>query len=293
MNVAEVPSSRQVDRPQLPGGRALWIRQVLALIRLELRKNLFGRYSLAVYFLALLPVGVLVFMLMVASMFEEDALFESVTQARLAYAMFFQTFVLRAIIFFGCIGIFTNLFRGEVLDRSLHFYMLSPVRRQVLTCGKFLAGLMLVTGLFVVSVSVSYVLVHVPFGTTMALEHLFSTTGITQLTSYIMVTALACLGYGSVFLIVGILFRNPIVPAAVVLGWEIINFLLPPMLKKLSVIHYLKGLFPVTISEGPFAVVADPPPMAASIGGLLLFSAFALFIANLVVRRMEIRYSDD
>lgn len=293
MSVADVPNSRQVDRPQLPGGRALWIRQVLALVRLELRKNLFGRYSLAVYFLALLPVGVLVFMLAVASMFEDGPLFDSITNARSVFAMFYQTFILRAVIFFGCVGIFTNLFRGEVLDRSLHFYMLSPVRRQVLTTGKFLAGLVLVTGLFLGSVAGSYLLVHVPFGTTMAFEHLFSTTGIAQFTSYMLVTALACLGYGSVFLIVGILFRNPIVPAAVILGWEIINFLLPPMLKKVSVIHYLKGLFPVTISEGPFAVVTDPPPMVVSVFGLLLFSAVALFLANLVVRRMEIRYSDD
>ena len=48
MSVAEIPSPRQVERPSLPGGRALWLRQVGALLRLELRKNLFGRYSLAV-----------------------------------------------------------------------------------------------------------------------------------------------------------------------------------------------------------------------------------------------------
>jgi len=293
MNVAEVPRSRQVERPDLPGGRALRLRQDVALVRLELRKNLLGRYSLAVYFLAFLPVAVLVFMLTIAGMLDEGPLFENITKARTVFAMFFQTFILRAVIFFGCVGIFTNLFRGEVLDRSLHFYMLSPVRRQVLTTGKYFAGLILVVGLFMASVTASYLLVHVPFGTTMATEHLFSTAGITQYTSYMMVTVLACLGYGSVFMVVGILFKNPIVPAAVVLGWEMINFLLPPMLKRVSVIHYLKGLFPVTISEGPFAVVVEPPPMVVSVFGLLAFTAVALFVANLVVRRMEIRYSDD
>ncbi len=293
MSVADVPSSRQVDRPSLPGGRTLWLRQVLALMRLELRKNLFGRYSLAVYFLAFLPVAVLVFALVVSSFFDEDELFDSINQARMIYGMFFQTFVLRAVIFFGCVGIFTNLFRGEVLDRSLHFYMLSPVRRQVLTAGKFLSGLALVMILFMASVTACYLLVHVPFGMTMATEHLLSSTGLSQLAAYLTITALACLGYGAVFLIVGILFRNPIVPAAIVLGWELINFLLPPMLKKVSVIHYLKGIFPVTISEGPFAVVADPPPFIVSVLGLLAFSAVALVVANLVVRRMEIRYSDD
>ena len=43
-------------------------------------------------------------------------------------------------------------------------------------------------------------------------------------------------------------------------GWEWLNFLLPPLLKKVSVIHYLNSLVPVPISEGPFAVVAEPTP---------------------------------
>ena len=233
-------------------------------------------------------------MIGVASMIEDEGeLFGSISQARTVFAVFFQTFVLRAVIFFGCVGIFTNLFRGEVLDRSLHFYLLSPVRRQVLTVGKYLAGLSLVIGLFVASVSLCYLLIHVPFGTTMALQHLFSSEGIAQFTAYLTITVLACLGYGSVFMLVGIVFRNPIVPAAIVLGWEFINFLLPPMLKKISVVHYLKGLYPVTMSEGPFAVVSDPPPVILSVIGLLAFTAVALVIANLVVRRMEIRYADD
>ncbi len=34
-----------------------------------------------------------------------------------------------------------NLFRGDIVDRSLHFYFLSPVRREVLVVGKYLSGL--------------------------------------------------------------------------------------------------------------------------------------------------------
>jgi hypothetical protein len=33
-------------------------------------------------------------------------------------------------------------------------------------------------------------------------------------------------------LIVGLFFRNPIIPALMLYGWEWINFLLPPLLKK-------------------------------------------------------------
>jgi ABC-type transport system involved in multi-copper enzyme maturation permease subunit len=34
-----------------------------------------------------------------------------------------------------------NLFRGELVDRSLHYYFLSAVRRDVLVVGKYLSGL--------------------------------------------------------------------------------------------------------------------------------------------------------
>ncbi len=74
-----------------------------------------------------------------------------------------------------------------------------------------------------------------------------------QALTYLGITALACIGYGAVFLIIGLFFRNPIIPAILIYGWEWINFLLPPLLKKLSVIHYLHSLTPVPIPEGPFA----------------------------------------
>ena len=44
-----------------------------------------------------------------------------------------------------------NLFRGEILDRSLHFYFLAPIRREVLMVGKFLAGLLATCTIFVTS----------------------------------------------------------------------------------------------------------------------------------------------
>jgi hypothetical protein len=78
-----------------------------------------------------------------------------------------------------------------------------------------------------------------------------------------------------------------------VLAWELMNFLLPPFLKRISVIYYLKGLCPVPISEGPFAVVAEPPPVWLAVTGLLVVTAAVLVVASVAVRRMEIRYSDD
>ena len=175
--------------------------------------------------------------------------------------MIFQTLILRGIIFFGCVAFFSNLFRGEVLDRSLHYYLLSPLKRPVLVIAKFLSGLTITWVLFMGTTAISYLLIYPPFGLSRGIEDLFNGPGGGQLLAYAGIAMLACIGYGSVFMILGLWFKNPVVPAVSVFGWEAIHFLLPPMLKRISVIHYLKGMIPIPMSEGPFAVVTDPPPV--------------------------------
>ena len=49
----------------------------------------------------------------------------------------------------------------------------------------------------------------------------------------------------------GLLFRNPMIPAAVVWVWEGLNPFLPALLKKISVIFYLKSLCPVEVPAPP------------------------------------------
>ena len=109
-------------------------------------------------------------------------------------------------------------------------------------------------------------------------------------------TVLACLGYGAVFLLMGILFRNPMLPAAMVMVWEGINAFLPPLLKKFSIIFYLKSLCPVNITETgglAFLVVeADPAPAWLAIPGLLILAGLTLVYAGLHARRLEISYAD-
>ena len=57
---------------------------------------------------------------------------DTIPKDSLIFAGVFQFFYLRLAVFFGCVGIFTNLFRGEMLDKSLHFYLLTPIRREIL-----------------------------------------------------------------------------------------------------------------------------------------------------------------
>ena len=262
--------------------------QILAILRLELRKSFVGKRALAVYFLALMPVAML----------GARALWHGPETSPLAdttnvVAILYQTFLLRLVIFFGCVEIFGNLIRRELLERSLHFYFLAPVRREVLVAAKYLTGLLVSTVLFEVSTAASFFLAYLPQGGAEMSRFLFHGPGFGHLAAYLLVTFLACLGYGAVFLAFGFFFKSPAIPAVIVFGWEGINFLLPPLLKKLSVVYYLQSLCPVPLSQGPMALLADAPSPWLAVPGLVLVTALLLGVSALRIRRMEISYEED
>jgi hypothetical protein len=219
----------------------------------------------------------------------------------ITFAGVFQFFFLRLAVFFGCLGIFMNLFRGEVLDRSLHFYFLAPIRREVLMVGKFLAGLLATCVIFVTSELLQFVLFTWHFTSTARDLYLYHNHGLAHAATYLGVTALACLGYGAFFLAAGMLFRNPILPAAAILIWEAINPFLPPLLKQFSVIYYLKSLCPVAVPTPPgtpplFAMlVSNPDPVSGVVAvlGLMTVALLALGASSLQIRRMEINYTTE
>src|SRR5690349_14001399 len=268
-------------------GFSLWLRQIGAILRLELKKNFFGKRSLLVYLLALMPIGLLTLVELI------NPLGRTSDQLFTIFSIFFNSMILRTIVFFGCAWIFMNLFRGEIVDRSLHYYFLSSVRRELLVTGKYLSGLLTSMVLFTIVTVVCMLLVFFPHYYSSSMRFFFEGAGLSQLFWYVTITILACIGYGAFFLVVGLFVRNPIIPALVLYGWEWINFLLPPLLKKISVIHYLNSLVPVPISEGPFAVVAEPTPAWIAIPSMLLVTILVLAIAGYRIRHMEIRYGSD
>lgn len=266
---------------------SLWSRQVGAILRLELKKNFFGKRSILVYLLAMLPVGLLILVEAI------NPLGKTADQLFTIFSIFYNSMILRTVVFFGCAWIFMNLFRGEIVDRSLHYYFLSSVRREVLVTGKYLSGLLTSIVLFTTVTIVSMVIVFFSHQYSASTRFFIDGAGMEHLFWYVLITVLACIGYGAFFLVIGLFMRNPIIPSLLLYGWEWINFLLPPLLKKISVIHYLNSLVPVPVSEGPFAVVAEPTPAWISIPGLLIVTALVLVAAGTRIRHMEVRYGGD
>ena len=276
--------------PKVASSWALWMRQIGAIMRLEVKKNFLGKRAVLIYLLALMPIGLLA---LIAIVKPSDRDWIDFVQYPKLFSVIYNALILRTVVFFGCAWIFMNLFRGEIVDRSLHYYFLSAVRREVLIAGKYFSGLVTSIILFTTVAVVSMFLTFFGHFFSASVRFFLDGAGLGQLFTYIVITMLACIGYGAFFMVVGLFFRNPIIPALVLYGWEWINFLLPPLLKKISVIHYLNSLVPVPLSEGPFAVVAEPTPAWISVPGLLIVTALVLIGASYRIRHMEIRYGSD
>lgn len=276
-----------------PSSWGRWLRQIRAIVSLELEKNFLSRRSILIYLIAILPLlPALIFAFVPLN--PNDVNFNDLSKI---YALLYHSLILRTVVFFGCAWIFMNLFRGELVDRSLHYYFLSAVRREVLVIGKYLSGLITSMVLFTATTVLAMLLVYFPHFYSQSVRFFTDGLGLNHLAAYAGITMLACVGYGAFFLVVGLFIRNPIIPALLLYGWEWLNFLLPPLLKKISVIHYLNSMMPVplssAISEGPLAVVVEPTPAWISVPSMLLVTIVVLILAAYRTRHMEIRYGND
>jgi ABC-type transport system involved in multi-copper enzyme maturation permease subunit len=271
---------------QQPWG--LWWLQTCRLTRMEVRRNFFSWKASWIYFLAFIPAIIILIHLVVDA---HPA--SAMSQDTAILAGIIQLYYIRLGIFFGCLGIFSRLIRGEMIERSLHFYLLSPVRREVLLLGKFAAGSISALLVFGTAISMDFALIYAGFGAA-GRDYVFNGPGLGQLEAYLAIVVLACLGYGAVFLLLSMMFKNPAPAAMLVWGWEVINPLLPSLLQRVSVASYLRHLMPVSVAgKGIFALLTvqtEPVSNWVAVLGLLLLIAVVLFYSCYRIRTLEIRY---
>ena len=269
----------------------IWMRQLSTIVRMELRKSLFRWRSAWIYLVALAPVVVIGIHTLVDHQ-TRDGMREDIV----VLAGIFHFYYLRLAIFFGCLGIFTRLIRGEMVERSLHYYLLAPVRRELLVIGKFIAGVTTSVMVFGTAVFMATALMYLRFGQK-GMQFLTDGPGAYHMKAYLGITVLACLGYGAVFLALSMVFKNPIVPAIIFYGWEAINPVVSPLMQKFSITFYLRHLSPVDVpANGIFAlltVVAEPVPAWAASLGVVALTAGVLLLACYRVRKLEISYTTE
>ena len=94
-------------------------------------------------------------------------------------------------------------------------------------------------------------------------------------------------------MLVGVLFRNPVVPAVAIFGWEAANLALPPLLKRFSIIHHLHALYPAPPEQSLLEVVLNRAPVWLAVSGALALTVLVLFIVGRAVRRMDLAYGGE
>jgi ABC-type transport system involved in multi-copper enzyme maturation permease subunit len=270
---------------------SLWWVQVNRLVRIEVRRNLLSRRAWWIYFLAFVPTVII----LIHAVFGRHPQYGMAGDSTVL-AGIVQFYYIRLGIFFGCLGVFSRLIRGEMIERSLHFYLLSPVRREVLLLAKFAAGAISALALFGSAIIADFVLFYAGYGPA-GQDYMFNGPGMGQLEAYLAIVVLACLGYGSVFLLLSMMFRNPTPAALLVFGWEAINPVMPSLLQKISVASYLRHLMPVTVQgDDIFALLTVPTePVAGWMAalGLLVLIAVVLTYSCYRMRSLEIRYTTE
>jgi ABC-type transport system involved in multi-copper enzyme maturation permease subunit len=272
-----------LDDP-VPSGRRARLRAFWGLMRLEWRRQLLTPRVLWPLLLALLPVGVTALMAWAFLRFADEAARHGNMQEELANL--YHGLIVRVVLFFGSLALFVNLVRGEVEDRTLHYLLLTPVRRQSIVVAKYLAAVGTGWLLFVGSTALSVAIVSIPGG----LGRLLTRSGLAELAAYSGMTALGVVGYGAAFLLLGTLLRSPGYCVALFFGWEWFEFLLPPLLKQLSVVHYIKVLTPFPIAEGPFALLAEPVTPGLAVLKVAIYATVGVGIATWVASRVDLDY---
>jgi ABC-type transport system involved in multi-copper enzyme maturation permease subunit len=278
------------EKPDSAQPWKLWLTQIATIVRLDIRRNLLSWRSLWIYFLAFAPTLIIALHALI------DRHRHSMSDDTQVLAAIFQFYYLRLGIFFGTFGIFTRLIRGEMIERTLHYYMLAPVRREVLLIGKYIAGAARSVILFGAAVYIDYLLMYLHFGNA-GEQYMIDGRGRAEIMAYLTITVLACLGYGAIFLFLSIILKNPTPAALVLMGWEGISLVLPSALQKLSIAAYLRQLVPVPVpAEGIFALLTvQPEPVAdwVAVAGVIILTSLVLVVCCYRIRTLQINYTSE
>jgi ABC-type transport system involved in multi-copper enzyme maturation permease subunit len=266
---------------------AFRLRQIRTVARVELRRTAGSRRLVALSLFCLIPVGLAVIRLL---MLPEAARMD-LGRTSHELAQVFSLFHLRFIVFFGCAFLFVRSFRGEVLLHTLHLGFLLPIRREDLIAGKFLGTLVVSLGVLIPSTLALVMTYYLANGVGNTLRFLGSSQGLGHLASYLLITTLAAIGYGALFFLAGLFFKNPMVPAVMYLGFELIAPFLPLGLSIFSIARQLHALVPVPPSLGPLTPPGSEIPGWSAVILILSVSAAAVRLAGWKARRFEIDYS--
>jgi hypothetical protein len=281
-----------------PWGR--WSRQAWAVALHDFRRLAPNARQVGRYALLLVPVAVAALLLVFRALaadtpFEAtlvvhgDRVEPSADLRELAGAFRFP--FLMGIFYLAAASLFGNLYHAEMSERTLHHLFLQPVRREVTTAGKYLAGVLTLTTATTVSWWLASLTFMVSHGASGLSAYLLTWDGLQQALGFPLVLLLGSLAYGALFMLFGALLKAPMGLAAMFWGWERLTLFLPVSFQRVSITYWLASLMPVHVqADSPLTATFEPAPVALAVPVLLLVAATFLALSVLRVRRLELHY---
>lgn len=263
--------------------------QLAAVVRAEATRTIRQRGMVMVLILALIPIGLMT----VRAVFLPDALRIDVGRASGDIARLFTGFHLRVVVLFSCALAMIRPIRSEVSEQTLHLSFLAPLRREILTVGKFIGTLFTLLLVLWTSTLAAWFIRYAGCGLDFGLAFAFSLRGISQLAGHLAAITVATITYSALFFAVGIAFRRSLLVIVGYVGFELVAPFVPDSIRWLSAAQLAGAWSP---SPGGQALAALSRPAFGEITSLvgaavLVIGAMGLAVA--VVRRMQVAYGPD
>lgn len=194
----------------------------------------------------------------------------------LASALFLQV-----ILIFVTLVNAAALIREEIEDHTLPYLLTRPISKPEVVAFKYVGYLACVLVFLVPPLLLAYAVTVAYTGEGFS-SHLDVLGGL------MLVTLLACMAYGALFLLLSILLRRPLAVGLLIgFVWESIVSSVPGDVPKLSVIHYLRSIMKAAAPTGAFAGYTTDLSLGQATTVLTAFSLATLILSMVVFQRME------
>jgi len=202
--------------------------------------------------------------------------------SKVMLSLYFQLLIPVLALFFG-----STIINEELDNKTLVYLTTSPVPRQAILLGKYLAAFMI---LFLV-VGSGFLLSFFAA----AFNRLGQAAAWEELGVFLGTSLLALFCYSALFTLTGTFMKKSILLGLFfVFGWESVVQYFPGVTQKFTIIHWIKSLLPVQSSQGGFLIFQlQPSPALESIVVLLAAGALFLFLAVFIFKRREYILSDN
>ncbi len=264
----------------------LW--QLEALRRLSVRRYMTSNALILLLLLALGPVvatfGGVLFVWGLEGVRELTALEER-------NLLYFSTFVVNAAfihftIIFSAIAFGMSVVREELDNQTLHLLWMQPLPRWLIVAGKAAGFFTYAIPIILVAIIACQFMIVLPYGLQGIWSFYFRLEIFQTYFLQFLVVVTGLLVYSSLFLMLSVFLKSPVV-IFLVYGWELGSNFLPGVLKNYSVAFYLREMLPGEDQTAgiPAGFIAPETPGALQtalvlIGTLVISTAVSALVIN-------------